>query len=182
MLLPVLLSPTAQNWGRCAHTCARTGSSTILRGTWVMRARELSLASSSVSFFPSILPYFPLSYHCSTRSRKESLSSDQLIGNATQSILINLLANLALKLLRSHVRWRAFYISKLFDTHSREDRSDAKVRKKGVPLSIEKNIFRFEITMDNIPLMSIRKGISHLRQDSKDLTRRQQTCFVEQLT
>src|SRR6266568_3409922 len=81
------------------------------------------------------------------------LSSQEFIGNATQGILVTLLTDRSLELLWGHVTGSARAID-IFDACGSQSCSDAKVGNESRIFCIEENIFWFEVTMDDVLLVS----------------------------
>src|ERR1051326_329870 len=94
-------------------------------------------------------------------AEKWYLSGKEFIGDTAQSILIAFLGHPALKLLGRHVGEGVGMI-RMISAKCIHSCDEAKVGQKCAILTIKKDVFRFEVAMNNVHLMGILKGLPHL--------------------
>src|SRR5260221_3486893 len=101
-------------------------------------------------------------------------SCQQFIGNATQGILVTLWAGQPLKLFRGHVWGRPTGANEP-GTDARQEYRNTEVGQHYITFLIEKNVFRFEVTMHNrrLVLVGVVQSLPYLRQDNKGFVDKQ---------
>ncbi len=112
-----------------------------------------------------------------TRAGEGLLSSHEFVGDATQSILVSFPAGDTTILLWCHIR-RCARNGALLDANGGQHLGDAKVGQQCFPFGVEQDIFRFEVTMYNILLMHILKGLPHLSEDGDGFFHRQRVWVL----
>ena len=94
------------------------------------------------------------------------MTSKNFISYATQCVLIALFTDFALEMLWGHVRRGANIILRLIGRVYQRCR-DTEVGKEGLAFCIKENIFRFQVAVDNVLLMSVVERFSNLCQDGQ---------------
>src|SRR5689334_18203758 len=92
---------------------------------------------------------------------KWRLPGEEFIGNASQRILITFFGAHALKLFGGHVRGSA-NDGTILDTARGECARNTEISKERCVVCVEKNIFGFEVAVNNVLLMCVGQGRSHL--------------------
>ena len=93
------------------------------------------------------------------------LSGKEFIGDTTQGILIAFLGHPALKLFGRHVR-EGVSMMRMISAKCIHSCDETKVGQECAIPGIKKDIFRFEVAMNNVHLMSILKSLPHLGKDA----------------